>query len=228
MAWIRANDPHTSSAFNGAAVHTYFLDRRLHFHPDISTLIKKKWQETSSLGGLPPISAWRILRSSDYPSSPAIRVELHGNLVSDKDLDPMKSHLSREVGEDSFTILDLYAEKRVGQSFLHHRLNDFRLLLVYHTRGHCCRDRYFERIDMCRRTITILSRNVNGNYCTVGSSTVIFIFEASFGKVRFQNGSIRARAASMPGKLSAMASKAISSRPTSAEASSLVSTFHTN
>ena len=73
--------------------------------------------------------------SSDDSRSPAVRVELHRDRVAHEHLDPMKTHLSRQVGKDSFSIRRLYAKESVGQSFLHRGLNDLCLLLVYHTKG---------------------------------------------------------------------------------------------
>ena len=75
MAWLLADDEQAPASTDVAAVLTDLLEGCFDFH-----VLKRERN--------------KLLETSGYPGSSAVRIEFYLHLVPDKDLDAMQTHLA--------------------------------------------------------------------------------------------------------------------------------------
>jgi hypothetical protein len=67
------------------------------------------------------------------PGPPTIRIQLYRNRVAYKHLDSMQAHFPCKIRQYTLALINPYAEKCIGQYFLHNALCYLRIVVLTHT-----------------------------------------------------------------------------------------------
>lgn len=92
MTRIRADNPHATTPFNGAAVLAYLFNGSFDLH-----------------GGLV---------APGYPGTPSIWIELECHTVTDKDFDSMQTHFAGQVCKNTLSAFKLDAKKSIRKRLI--------------------------------------------------------------------------------------------------------------